>query len=64
MNNTCFQRICAPDNIHDEIVVNEYVPKRGWLEHYRRKDGLRDIIISAALGMGYVALMTLAYFWG
>ena len=64
MNNTCFKRVTAPDNIHDEIVVNEYAPRHGWLEYYRRKDGLRDIVISAAIGMGYCAIMTLAYLWG
>ena len=58
MNNNNFQRICAPDNIHDEIVVNEYSPKGGWLGHYN-KSGMREFIISAI-----VALMTLAYFWG
>lgn len=61
--NISFQRICAPDNIHDEIVVNEYTPKGGWLEHYN-KSGTREFIISALVGAAYVALMTLAYFWG
>lgn len=63
MNNINFQRICAPDNIHDEIVVNEYTPKGGWFERYN-KSRVCEFIISALVGAAYVALMTLAFFWG
>ena len=61
---TNFQRVRANDGIHDTITINEIEPECGWLEWYRRKDGLRDTVISAGLGMIYAALCTLAFYWG
>ena len=67
--NINFQRgMRADDGIHDTITVNEYRPKCGWLEHYRRKDNLRDNLLAGALVAILVALYltagTLAFYWG
>lgn len=60
-----FQRgMRAYDGIHDTITVNEYKPKHGWLEHYRRKDGLRDNLLAGALLLLYLAYSTIVYYWG
>lgn len=58
----------APDGIHDTITVNEYRPKCGWLEWYRRKDNLRDNLLAGALVAIlfaiYLTVGTLAFYWG
>lgn len=65
MESINFQRgVRADDGIHDTITVNEYKPKGGWLEHYRRKDGLRDNLLAAALLLLYLAFSTIVYYWG
>lgn len=66
--NMNFERIRPSDGIHDTITVNEYRPHGSWLEHYRRKDNLRDNLLAGALVAILVALYltagTLAYYWG
>lgn len=58
------RRIAAPDGIHDAITVNEYRPKCGWLEHYRRKDGWRDNMLAGAILLLYLAYSTVVFYWG
>lgn len=63
--NINFQRgLRAPDGIHDTITVNEYAPKCGWLEHYRRKENLRDNMLASGILLAYLSACTLAYYWG
>lgn len=48
----------------DKIVIDEYIPKGGWLKHYRDKSGdIKDKLLVCAIFALYLAVSTLDYYW-
>lgn len=49
----------------DKIVIDEYIPKGGWLKRYRDKNSdLKDKLLVCAIFALYLAISTLDYYWG
>ena len=63
-----FQRqVRADDGIHDAeaIVINEYIPKGGWLKRYRAKNSdFKDKLLVCLIFALYLSISTLDYYWG
>ena len=63
-----FQRqVRAADGIHDaeDIVINEYAPKGGWLKSYRAKNSdFKDKVLVCLIFALYLSISTLDYYWG